>query len=183
MKVIVGAALALGVVLGGGQTLATNLVSDQVSSVDDPTTPPDDGTDPTDPTTTDPADTDGDTTDEGADEATDDGTEPESDDAGEGPAEINYGQLVKAWLVCSKAEPPADDPVVEPVDPAVDPADEPVVTVVDCGTRPHPPGVATGFDAAHAKDHSAHGKSAHLKPDHSAKHGGTAHGRGHGKRS
>jgi len=135
MKVIVGAAFALGLVLGGGQTLATQLVADDVSSVDEPAPDADDSTDATDETneTDDPGDTD-------AAESTEP-TEPTED--GDGPAEVSYGQLVKTWLVCQGGE-----------------------DTTACGTRPHPPGVATGFDAAHAKDHTTHGKQAQLKPEH-----------------
>ena len=119
MKLIVGAAFALGVVLGGGPTLATHLVADDVSSVDEPAP------------TTDPADPDD----------SDDSTESDDpkDEGTDGPAEVNYGHLVTAWLGCSKS----DD-------------------ATECGTRPHPPGVAKGFDAAHSKGHakSAHGKGA-----------------------
>jgi hypothetical protein len=165
MKLIVGAAFALGVVLGGGQTLATNLVSDEVRSVDGTAPVADDTTEtPETPETTEPTDPDG-STDGSTDESTDESTgDTETTEDGDAPAEVNYGQLVRAWLVCQGGE----DTTI-------------------CGTRPHPPGVATGFDAAHSKDHSAKGKSTHVKVehdtlDHTAKHGDHA-GHGHGKRA
>ena len=146
MKLIVGAAFALGLVLGGGPTLATNLVADEVSSVDEPSPVPDDTTDPTDP-----ADSDD------SDDSTDPADSPD-DAAADGPAEVNYGQVVKAWLACQGGE-----------------------DTTLCGTRPHPPGVATGFDAAHSEDH-AHAKAENVKPEHAtSEHGhGTAKA-AHGK--
>ena len=167
MKLIVGAAFALGVVLGGGQTLATNLVSDEVRSVDGTAPASDDTTEPTDTTEPD-GSTDG-STDDSTDGSTDETTGEETGDTEttevtDAPAEVNYGQLVKAWLVCQGG----DDTTL-------------------CGTRPHPPGVATGFDAAHSKDRTAKGKSLHVKVEHdtldrTAKHGDHV-GHGHGKRA
>ena len=118
MKLIVGAAFALGIVLGGGPTLATNLVADESSSIEN------------EPPTVDPTD--------------------ETDD----PASVSYGQLVTAWLTCT-----------------------------DCGARPHPPGVANGFDAAHAKGHTKkdHTAKSHDANDHADKHGGSPSKGGHGK--
>jgi hypothetical protein len=160
MKLIVGAAFALGVVLGGGQTLATNLVSDEVTSADGTAPAPDDTTE-----TTDPDGSTNESTEDSTEESTDESTgDTETTEGGDAPAEVNYGQLVKAWLGCQGGE-----------------------DTTLCGTRPHPPGVATGFDAAHSKDHTAKGKSTHVKVehdtlDHTAKHGDHA-GHGHGKRA
>jgi hypothetical protein len=125
MKLIVGAAFALGVVLGGGQTWVTNLVADDVSSVDELAPAPDSSTETDDPR---------------------DSTDSTDSTGADGPAEVNYGQLVTAWLDCATS----DDGT-------------------GFGTRPHPPGLAMGFDAAHSKDRA--------KTEH--KHGGAkaAHGK------
>ena len=161
MKVIVGAAFALGVVLGGGQTLATNLVSDEVRSVDATAPAPDDPTDPTETTeTTEPDGSTDESTDDSTDESTDESTgegtgDTETTEDADAPTEVNYGQVVKAWLVCQDAE-----------DTSL------------CGTRPHPPGVAAGFDAAHSKDHTAKGKSPHVKVEHDTlDHAAKRHGK------
>jgi len=165
MKLVVGAAFALGIVLGGGQTLATNLVADEVSSVDDSSSPvPDDQTDDQTDEPTESADDEG--TDEGTDESTDESTDDadgsetgedpaESEDGGDDPAAVKYGHLVTAWLACVKD----------------------LEAVTDCGDRPHPPGVATGWDAAHAKDHPArHEVKEHPATEHASK---GDHGKAH----
>jgi len=201
MKLILGTALAVGVVLGAGPTVATNLVDDEITVVEEvPTSTEDetttDGDDPEDPE--DPEDP--------ADESGDEESGEDSDE--DGAAVVNYGKLVSAWVHCTRdaqeaeaEEEPSTDAPVEPsteepteeVPSAEEPIEEPVT---DCGDRPHPPGNAVGWDAAHAEDHGkGHGKKSDDAdsdevegdgvegddsddPDESA-----THGKGHAKKS
>ena len=179
MKLILGTALAVGVVLGAGQTMATNLVDDEITVVEEVPTSTDDvetTSDADDPA--DPADESG----EESEEASGEGSG--ADDA----AVVNYGQLVNAWVHCTHdaQETEAEEgPLTEdPVEPSTE---EPVT---DCGDRPHPPGNAVGWDAAHSKEHgkkaddSESEDSEESESEESAVDEDTAvtHGKGHPKK-
>lgn len=97
MKLVVGAAFALGLVLGGGQTIATQMVADDVVSVDDPTTEPAPEETPTEDTQND---------------SSDDTEEPEvetTDVTLDDAADVNYGALVSTWVHCLQASTDCGD--------------------------------------------------------------------------